>query len=96
VRENDNSVVEAYILDDSYWRNIKIDAKTSTVCSYRLLNTNRKVEHNTFELQISNMDNVLIGLYYGDKNKRTVDMKVFTPAECQTKIPHCSVGDGFV
>ena len=74
--------MEAYVLDDSYWRNIKIDAQSSTVCSYRLLNTNSQTEHNTFELQISAMDNVKIGLYYGNKDNQIVDLKIFTPAEC--------------
>jgi hypothetical protein len=82
VHENDRSVVEAYILDDSYWRNIKIEAESSTVCSYRLLNANRQVEYNTFELQISDMENVQIGLYYGNKDSEVVDLKLFTPAEC--------------
>ena len=54
------------------------------------------MEHNTFELQISAMDNVKIGLYYGNKDNQVVDLKIFTPAECQTLIPHCSAGDGFV
>ena len=54
------------------------------------------MEHNTFELQISDTDNVLIGMYYGDKDSKVVDMKLFSPADCQSKIPHCTAGEGFI
>ena len=89
-------MVEAYTLDDSYWREINIKAQTNNVCSYRLLNSNMKVDHNTFELQISDMENVQIGLYYGDKDNQIIDLKVFDQYHCQSTVPHCTSGNGFV
>jgi hypothetical protein len=94
--DNDLPVVEAFVLDDSYWREINIQADPSTVCSYRLLNSNRGMEKNTFELQISGMENVQIGLYYNDKDDQTDDMKLFSAEQCQEGVPHCTAGDGFV
>jgi len=54
------------------------------------------MEKNTFELQISGMENVQIGLYYNDKDDQTDDMKLFSAEQCQEGVPHCTAGDGFV
>ena len=93
---DDRSIPEVYLLDDSYWREINISATSNNMCGYRLLNTNSQIDHNSFELQISNMENVLIGLYYGDKDDNIVDLKVFKPSECQVQVPHCTAGNGYV
>ena len=83
MEDDDRSVVEAAILDDSYWREIKIKADPTTTCSYKLTNSKSNVEKNTFELQISGIENMLIGLYYGDKDGQNVDLKLFNPSDCQ-------------
>ena len=42
------------------------------------------------------MDNVQIGLYYSDKDDQIDDMKLFSADQCQSGVPHCTSGDGFV
>ena len=61
----DNTVAQAGVVDDSYWRTIHINSENGTVCSYRLLNQNDNVNANVFELKLSDLQNVQIGLYYG-------------------------------
>ena len=52
-------------MDDSYWRAININSENGTVCSYELLNSNDDKTDNVFEIQLSGLKNVEIGLYYG-------------------------------
>jgi len=72
------------LLDDSYWRTIDVNATGGVVCSYKLLNENKKVDYNTFEVQISNLNNAQIGLYYSKSTRnegedsKVVDLKLFT------------------
>jgi len=42
-----------------------VDSEGDNVCSYELLNADEKTTNNVFEIQISNMSNIEIGLYYG-------------------------------
>ena len=61
----DNQVAKAPLIDDSYWRSIVVNSENGTVCSYELLNSDTKSTNNVFEIQISSMKNLQIGLYYG-------------------------------
>jgi len=55
----------AGLIDDSYWRSINVKVKDGNTCSYRMLNSDASVNKNVFEVQLSSLDNVSIGLYYG-------------------------------
>ena len=61
----DNTVAKASLIDDSYWRSIEVMSENGTVCSYQLLNSDAKDSNNVFEIQLSNLKNAQIGLYYG-------------------------------
>ena len=61
----DNTVAKATLIDDSYWRSIEVNSENGTVCSYQLLNSDSKDSNNVFEIQLSNLKNAQIGLYYG-------------------------------
>ena len=61
----DNTVAKANLIDDSYWRSIEVMSENGTVCSYQLLNSNSNNSNNVFEIQLSNLKNAQIGLYYG-------------------------------
>ena len=66
----DNQVAKAPLLDDSYWRTIVINSEQGTVCSYELLNSSSDMTNNVFEIQISDMQNLEIGLYYGQYTRQ--------------------------
>ena len=67
--KTENEVAKATLIDDSYWRGIDVKSENGTVCSYQLLNEDSNTSNNVFELQISKMQNVQIGLYYGQYKK---------------------------
>lgn len=76
----------AKLIDDSYWRSIDINSTNGTVCSYSLQNSDKKIASNVFEVQISQLKNVQLGIYYGQfshSNEKTYnklsDMKLFDP-----------------
>ena len=58
-------MAEASLIDDSYWREIVINSEQGTVCSYQLINQDKREANNVFEIQFSQMENIEIGLYYG-------------------------------
>ena len=66
----DHQVAKAPLLDDSYWRTVVVDSNGDNVCSYELLNADAETTNNVFEIQISNMKNIEIGLYYGQYEKQ--------------------------
>ena len=61
----DNEVAKASLIDDSYWRALDINSENGTVCSYQLLYEDNYTTNNVFELQLSGLSNVEVGLYYG-------------------------------
>ena len=61
----DNNVAQVSLIDDSYWRSIEVNSVNGTVCSYQLLNSDIEKTNNVFEVQLSGLKNVQIGLYYG-------------------------------
>jgi len=46
-------VAQAGLIDDSYWREININSENGTVCSYQLINEDKFVTTNVFEIQLS-------------------------------------------
>jgi len=84
----------AQVIDDSYWRTLEV--YSNDVCSYRLENSDESVTRNVFEVQLANLQNVQVGLYYGrlssnrTKVSKLTDMKVFDPVDCN-KMVNCVV-----
>lgn len=89
------------LIDDSYWRSINISVNDGNVCSYRMQNLDESQANNVFEVKLEQMDNLLVGLYYGslstDATKqfdKLKDMKIFKPADCH-KMKHCAESKSF-
>ena len=69
----DNQVAQVPLIDDSYWRQVEINSQNGTVCSYQLLNQDGTNTNNVFEIQLSGLANVQIGLYYGQFGEEDMD-----------------------